>query len=506
MRIMGHGHLPYDPKTGSLFPLRIEEMVGAEDPVRLIFDVTESLNLSAFETRGRTSGQRSYHPLLMVRLLVWGYANGVYSSRRIATATSRDVSFIWLAGGARPSYRAIIRFRSDHQLALRKLFGQALRLCAEAGLVRLGHVALDGTVLAANTSKHKAMSYGRMKLEEQRLQKEIEGWLVRAASEDESDDRAVGADSDGESLPEELQRREARLAKIQAARERIEAEARAEQGLGPDETPAVDDKEQRSFADPEARIMPAKRGGFEYAFNAQIAVDDQAGVIVATELDNRSPDVAHLETMTQAVREARELIESPPEVTQITADAGYFSSEKIGASEGDGIELLVSPGREGKTSKPPAVGEVFDASRFLYDDETKQLKCPAGRLLVLTDRSDENFVAQDCDGCALRSQCLKPGETRRHVRLFKRRVPGAIMRARMQRPEIQAVYRRRKCVVEPVFGQMKWARRLRGVSLRGELAAACEFHFICAVHNLLKWVARKAQKLAASPAPLAPTG
>lgn len=494
---MARGYKPYDPQTGSLFPVHLEELVSPEDPVRLVFEATALLKLSAFQTRGRLSGQQAFHPLLMVRLLVWAYANGIYSSRKIATATRRDVTFMWLAGGAKPSYRAIIRFRAEHQVALRGLFQQVLRICAEAGLVRLGHVALDGTVLGANTSKHKAMSYGRMKQDEKRLQQEIEDWFVRAAGEDEAEDKSLG-DEDGQSLPEELHRREDRLDRIRAARERIEAEARAEQSLSAEEMPVIEDKEQRSFADPEARIMPGKRGGFEYAYNAQIAVDENVGVIVAAELDNRSPDAEHLESMVEQVREARALVETAPETTQVTADAGYFSSEKIGAAEGNGVELLISPGREGKEAKAPVDGAVFDASRFTYDDEHKQLRCPAGRLLVLTDRSDEQFVAQDCDGCALRSQCLKPGETRRRVRLFKRRVPGAIMRARMQRPEAQAIYRRRKCVVEPVFGQLKWARRYRGLSVRGQLAAACEFLFVCAVHNLLKWVSRRAMPLAPS--------
>lgn len=483
---MAGGYKPYDPHTGSLFPRHLDELVPADDPVRLVFEATHVLDLSRFLTRGRLSGQQGFHPLLMIRLLVWGYANGIYSSRKIATAVRRDVTFMWLAGEARPSYRSIIRFRSDHQVALRGLFGQVLRLCAEAGLVRLGHVALDGTVLEANTSRHKAMSYGRMKQEEGRLQQEIEDWFVRAASEDDDENARFG-DHDGQSLPQELHRREERLKRIQAARERIEAEARAEQQLTAEQAPVVEDKEQRSFADPEARIMPGKRGGFEYGYNAQIAVDDQAGVIVAAELDHTSSDVKHLESMVQQVREARDVVEGAPATTHVTADAGYFSSEHMGAADGNGIELLVSPGRESKATSPPAEGKVFDTSRFTYDEEHQQLRCPAGRLLVLSERSDERFVAQDCDGCPLRSQCLKPGESRRHVRFFKRRIPGALMRVRMRRPEAKAVYRRRKCTVEPVFGQMRWARGLRRLSLRGQMAAACEFVFICVVHNILKW-------------------
>ena len=247
-----------------------------------------------------------------------------------------------------------------------------------------------------------------------------------------------------------------------------------------------------AFADPEARIMPAKKGGFEYAYNAQIAVDDDNGVIVAAELDNRSPDVEHLKQMTEQVRAQRQVLgEAAPEATQTTADAGYFSSEAIAASNGDGVELLVCPGREGKEPGAPTDGKLFDVSRFSYDAQRRRFTCPAGRLLVLTERSEEHYIAEDCDGCALRDQCLKPGEQRRHLRLLKRNIAGAAMRTKMKQPEARAVYRRRKSTVEPVFGQIKWDRGLRGLSMRGQSKSRSEFRFVCAVHNLLKWVRAK---------------
>jgi transposase len=495
---MARSYLPYDANTGVLFPRRLDELVTGDDPVRMVLEATESLNVSPFEPTGRPSGQQPYHPLLMVRLLIWGYANGIYSSRKIATAVTRDVTFMLLAGDCRPSYRALSRFRCDHHKALGAIFEQVFRLCAAIGLVRLGHVALDGTVLKANTSKHKAMSYGRMKKDELRLRGEIDGLLSRAAQADADDDARFGTDDDGTSLPEELHRRETRLEKIRQARERIEQEARDEQKIADDAKPAVEDKEQRSFADPEARIMPSKKGGFEYSYNAQIAVDDQTQVIVAAELDNRSPDVEHLVEMVEAVRDARTALgEGVPETTKTTADAGYFSSEAIAEADGDGIELFVNPGREGKDSEALTDGKLFDVSHFAYDADQKRFTCPQGRLLVLTDASDEHFVAENCDDCPLRTKCLKPSESRRHLRLFKRRVAGATMRTKMRQPAAQEIYRLRKSTVEPVFGQMKWDRGLRGLSMRGLAKSRSEFRFVCAVHNLLKWVVAKLTRAAA---------
>lgn len=489
---MGRPYLPYDPSSGSLFPRHLGELIAEDDPVRLVYDATEVLDVSVFETKGRPSGQAPFHPLLMLRLLVWGYANGIYSSRKIGTAVKRDISFMFLAGDCRPSYRAISRFRCDHHVALQTIFQQTFRLCAEAGLVRLGHVALDGTVLKANTSKHKAMSYGRMKEKEAQLKREIDDLLVRAAQADRADDEQFGADSDGESLPAELKRREERLKRIQAARERIDVEKRSEQSVAADDAPAVEDKEQRSFADPEARIMPAKKGGFEYAYNAQLAVDEKVGVIVAADLDNRSPDVEHLAQMTEQVRVQREVLgDAAPEATQVTADAGYFSSEAISASDGNGIELLICPGREGKTSDSSTNGKLFGLAQFSYDPEHRRFTCPAGRLLVLTDRSEERYASQDCAGCPLRDKCLKPGEKRRRLRLHKGNIDGATMRTKMKTPQALAIYRRRKSTVEPVFGQIKWDRGLRALSMRGETKSRSEFRFVCAVHNLMKWVSAK---------------
>jgi len=485
---MSREYRSYDPGAGFLFPRRLDELISESDPVRMVFDATERLKLSAFSTSGRQSGEQPYSPLLMVRLLLWAYANGVYSSRKIAAAVGRDITFMFLAGGCRPSYRSISRFRCDHCEALGAIFHQVFRLCAEAGLVRLGHVALDGTVLKANTSKHKAMSYGRMLKDEARLKAEIDSLLAQATVADAEENTRLGSDDDGVSMPAELARREGRLAKIEQARQRMEAEARQQQGLRADQAPQIADKEQRSFADTEARIMPAKRGGFEYAYNAQLAVDEHAGVIVAADLDNHSNDGQHLQQMVDAIREQRGTVGQLGDgaTTKITADAGYFSAEQIEASDGDGIELFISPGREGKDDKAAEGGGLFDVTHFKYEPDRQRLICPQGRELLPSKRSPTHFTSTNCSGCPLAAQCKKPSEDRRKIRLM--RPAGAAMRTKMQLPASQEVYRRRKWVVEPRFGELKWNRGFRGLSLRGQRKARGEYLFVCAVHNLMRWI------------------
>jgi hypothetical protein len=215
-------------------------------------------------------------------------------------------------------------------------------------MVNLGHVSLDGTKLKANTSKHKAMSYGRMKQEEKRLEREIEELMQQAEEVDNEEDVAFGQDNNGYNLPEELQRREERLNKIRSLRQELEQEKREEQGLGDGETPLIKDKEQRSFADRKARMMLMKRGEFDYGYNAQACTEESHGIIIVADLTNDPADTVHLPQVVEEVRELRQelgLSAEDGKQTQMSADSGYFSADNIKA-EGDGIELLIASGRE----------------------------------------------------------------------------------------------------------------------------------------------------------------
>jgi len=420
---------PYSIDTSYLFPPSLGDFLGPNDEVHVFKEVTEHLDISYLDSDFNGMGQHPYHPLMLLRLLMWGMANRVMSTRRIELLTRRDVSYIYLAGNQRPDYRTLARFRRRNAKEIKKLFKQTVLLCARLGMINLGHVALDGTKLKANTSKHKAMSYVRMKGEEERLEREIEELMLKAEETDREEDRFFGEDNNGYNLPEELQRREERLNKIRQLKEELEREKRQEQGLKEEEMPQIEDKEQRSFADRDARMMLMKRGEFDYAYNAQACVDDGHGVIVAAELSNNASDRRHLPGLVKEVRELRgELEKENKDKTVMTADNGYFSIKNI-EHEGEGIELLIASGREGKEKR--------------------------NRQTPLVNRK----------------QIMK-----------------AEMRARLKKPENQAIYRRRKWVVEQVIGQIKEGMGFRGVTMRGKLFALAQWLIACAVHNLMKAV------------------
>lgn len=491
----GPEYKPYVIDTGYLFPPSLADFLGSEDDVHAFREVTEHLDISSLDSDFSGMGQRPYHPRMLLRVLMWGMANRVVSTRRIELLSHRDVSFIYLAGGQKADFRTLARFRRRNAGEIEKLFKETVVLCARLGMVNMGHLALDGTKLKANSSKHKAMSYGRMKQEEERLKQQIEELMQQAETTDAEEDKAFGANNNGYSLPEELQRREKRLERIRSLREELEREKRQEQHLEGSQAPVIEDREQRSFADPDARMMLMKRGEFDYGYNAQACTDEGHGVIVAAALTNEAADTGHLPDMVQEVRQLRDDlgVTEAEKNTVITADSGYFSEENI-KKEGQGVELLIASGREGKE---PSVADkgVYWVERFEYVQDSDCWKCPGNRLLVREKKEVPNgrpllrrYVCQDCGGCPLRGRCLKPGEERRILLVKRKQLTKAEMRARLKKPEKQAIYRKRKWVAEQVFGQIKDGLAFRGTTMRGKEQARAQWLFACAVHNVLKAV------------------
>ena len=486
---------PYVIDTGYLFPPSLGDFLGSNDDVHVFREVTEHLDISSLDSDFSGMGQHPYHPRMLLRLLMWGMANRVVSTRRIELLARRDVSFIYLAGGQKADFRTLARFRRRNAREVEKLFKETVLLCARLGMLNLGHLALDGTKLKANSSKHKAMSYGRMKQEEEKLERQIEELMRQAEETDAEEDKKFGAGNSGYSLPGELQRREKRLEKIRSLREDLEREKREEQHLPDGQAPVIEDREQRSFADPDARMMPMKRGEFDYGYNAQACTDEGHGVIVAAELTNEASDMGHLPGMVQEVRQLRDDlgITGAQKKTAITADTGYFSEDNI-RKEGEGVELLIASGREGKEPSNPDKG-VYSVDRFEYLRESDCWKCPGGRWLVREEKTATNgrpllrrYVCRDCGGCQLRERCLKPGQERRVLLVKRKQLTRADMRARLKRPEKQAIYRKRKWVAEQVFGQIKGGLGFTGTTLRGTEQARAQWLFVCAVHNILKAV------------------
>jgi transposase len=455
---MGENFFPDTVNQTLLFPPSLHDWLPEGHLARFLIDVVSALDLSAIyksyqDKDGR--GQAAYAPEMMVRLLLYGYAQGVYSSRKIETRTFEDVAFRYLSGDQHPDHATIAEFRKRHLEALSGLFTQALLLCSEAGLVKLGHVAIDGTKIKANASKHKAMSYKYMNETEARLKQEIDALLAAAEKTDAEEDAQYGKDRHGDELPAELQRRESRLQKIgeakaaleqkakeEAAQQRAEVEQKLaereeeEQRTGKKKAgrkPALPDPEQakpedtaqRNFTDPESRIMPdgANKGSFVQGYNAQIAVDSASQVIVAAEVTQETNDKKQLLPMIALIAAN---LERKPE--KVSADTGYFSEAN------------------------------------LIDEQVKDV---------------DLYVATGCDkhGTAAEtsSDPPPPGAS-----------PKEAMREKLRTEAGRAVYKMRKAIVEPVFGQIKEQRGFRRFSLRGKENVSREWKLVCAVSNLLK--------------------
>src|SRR3990172_3223426 len=352
LRRMSKEYLPYDIDERLLMPPDMRDWLPEGHLAVFILDVVAALDLSkihgVYEARD-DRGRAGYHPAMMVALLVYAYCVGKPSSRRIERATYEDVAFRVLSGDQHPDHDSIAAFRKEHLQALSELFMQVLLLCQKAGLVKLGHIAIDGTKIKANASKHKAMSYGRMGETEKRLEDEVQKLLAEAERIDAEEDAQHGKGRRGDELPNEFKRREDRLRKIREAKAALEQEAKdraaakaaeakqklaerereqAESGQKPSGSApsAPEPKAQRNFTDPQSRIMPdgANKGSFVQGYNAQIAVDAEAQVIVAVQLTQSPNDARQLVPMAQAI------VENVGQLAATTsADAGYFSAEAV---------------------------------------------------------------------------------------------------------------------------------------------------------------------------------
>jgi transposase len=352
---MGTTFRRYTPEQSLLLPPSPRDWLPEGHLAYFISDTVDNLDLSAFYEPYEGDGRRNrpFEPRMMVKVLLYGYATGTFSSRRLAKKLHEDVAFRFLSGESFPAHRTIADFRKQHLASFQALFVEVVRIAKEVGLVKLGTVAIDGTKVKASASKHKAMSYGRMQQEEQRLRSEIEELTTRASQVDAEEDAVLGAENSGDEIPEELQRREQRLQKIREAMERLksrqaqedqetgrkpEAKSRSKRAYG--EPP---EKKQDNFTDPESRIMKTA-SGYEQCYNGQIAVDAESRLIIAAEVTQSAADAEQLLPM---VEKAREITQGSP--GEVLADAGYRSEANLRGLEDKQIDGYISLGRERKS-------------------------------------------------------------------------------------------------------------------------------------------------------------
>ena len=440
---MAISYRPYEPQQVMLLPASLQDWLPEGHLAYFISDTVDALDPSAFYARYAGGGARNqpFHPAMMLKVVVFGYATGVFSSRKIERKLHEDLAFRMLGAGNFPKHRTIRDFRALHLKELSDLFVQVVRLAREMGLVKLGTVAIDGTKVKANAGRHKAMSYERMQQAEAELKAQIDALLERAKSTDEAE-----ADEPGLDIPAEIARRATRLKAITEARERLEQRQRdadIERGRSQDddrkphdgdgnatggrfkrEFGVPDPKAQDNFTDPQSRIMKRAGGGFDPSYNGQTAVDDTAHIIVAAELGNNASDVGELLPMLKAVQ--ANLGQAPE---QVLADAGYRSEAVFEQLAGSAIDAVIALGREGKR-------------------------------------------------CAE----INP-ETHPHT---------AAMAAKLQTDEGKAAYRRRKWLAEPPNGWIKSVLGFRQFSLRGLHRVQAEWKLVCLALNLRRMGAMSA--------------
>jgi transposase len=441
---MAKTYRPYHPEQDLLLPASLREWLPQDHLAYFIGDAIDALELAKIESvyEHEARGYPPYHPRMMTKILCYAYCTGVFSSRKIARRCVEDIAFRVLSADNQPDFRTINDFRKRHLEALAELFGQVLLVCRRAGMVRLGHVALDGSKLKANASKHKAMSYGRMKEEVARLEAEIAALLAEAERTDAAEDLQYGAEVRGDELPAELAFREGRLAKIRQAMKDLEAEAQAETQPGneaeeegeskPPEVPK--EKAQRNFTDPESRIMLTADKAFIQGYNGQAAVDSDYQVIVAAQATNQAADRPQVTAMVEQIEE--HLGEKPQEMS---LDAGYYSEANVQYLEGQRIDVYLPPCRLKHRDYREAKAEP------VTEDSTTRER----------------------------------------------------MKAKVLTAEGRRKYGLRKETVEPVFGQIKRCLGFDRFSLRGEEACNHEWRFVCAAHNLLKLFRHGAATMAA---------
>ena len=429
---MGKSYRPYYPDEELLLPPSLRDWLPENHLAYFVGDVVDNLDLAAMDAvyGNEKRGQPPYDPQMMTKILVYGYCVGVFSSRRIERHLIEDIAFRVLAAGNQPNFRTISDFRKIHLKTLEGLFEQVLKIALEAGAMKVGRVAVDGTKVKANASKHKAMSYERMKEKEAQLKAEVKDLLDQAAAADAEEDALYGKDRRGDELPEELQRRESRLKKIREAKKAVEARAKekaAAEGADPKQA-RPKDKDQYNFTDPESRIMKGS-DGFVQAYNAQAAVEPDFQLIVGQTVTVSANDKEQLLPMLEQVEQ-----QSGQRPGEVLADSGYCSEQNLEQLDSEAnpklhVDGYIATGRQKH-------GEYMDP-------------CPRGPLPKDATRTDR-------------------------------------MRRKLKTKAGKAVYAARKTIVEPVFGQIKQARGFRQFLLRGIDKVRAEWSLICLTHNILK--------------------
>jgi transposase len=460
---------PEEYLQGMLFPGNLFDLLPKEHSCFVYEDILKQIDTSSLMKKYSRVGQNAFDPRLITSILIYAYSQGVFSSRQIQYKCETDLGFMFIAHRQTPNFRVLSDFRKDNYEFFKECFKQSVLLSMEAGLASLGHISLDGSKFKADTSKHKAMSYKRLKEQEQQLTDGIEMLIKKSEKCD---------------VEENQEYKESRLKKIKAAKKALE---QREKELNPEKL--IEDKKQISFADHDARIM-GKNGQFDYSYNAEISVDEDNQIIVGQHVTQNATD--HKE-VSPALDEIQETTGTLPE--KISADNGYFSGDNLETLKDSDVDAYIACGRK-QAQEVPDIAQSkrkIKKSDFTYDENQDCFICPQGQLLTLRSHARAGTKIYQastamCAGCTYQNRCCesKKGEART-IKVDEKEPLRKAMYAKMQQKSSQEVYGKRKHIVEPVFGQIK-NRGFRRFHMRGSPKVSGEFSLMCMVHNFSKIV------------------
>lgn len=472
---------PIEFNQRSLFPSNIFDLLAEDHECYLYRDLFQQLDTTDIESTYKRLGQNAFHPRLIISILIYAYSRGIFSSREIERRCNEDLGFMFIAQLNCPNFRVLSDFRKDNGEFFQDCFKQTVQLAMELKLASLGHISLDGSKFKASSSKHKAMSYKRLQEKDSELSQEIDDLISKANKCDKEEDQTY-KEQTGYEIPEDLKYKRDRLKKIKAAKTALEAR---EEELNPGRE--IDDKKQISFADKDARIM-GKKGDFDYRYNTQISVDADTQIIVGQHLSQNANDKQEIEPALVAIKEASEQL---PKI--MSADNGYLSGNNLQALADSPIDAYLATDKSEKQSKT-ALDETerkLVKADFEYDKTTDTFTCPGKQILNLVRQGQDGAKiyqgnAEICNRCAYKSRCCQSekGEART-IRTDDKEPLRQEMNTKMVQDEAKEIYKKRKVIVEPVFGQIKNSG-FRGFSVRGKEKVAGEFSLVCAAHNIKK--------------------
>ncbi len=472
---------PVEYNQSLLFPGNVFDLLPTDHECYLYHDLFQQLDTTLIEKKYSYKGQNAYHPKLIVSILIYAYSRGVFGSREIEKRCNEDLSFMYLAQMNCPNFRVLSDFRKNNASFFHDCFKQTVQLAMILGLASLGHISLDGSKFKASSSKHKAMSYGRLKEKELQLTQEIEALIKQANLCDEEEDQAY-KDKNGYELCDDLKFKEERLARIKEAKEALE---KREEQLNPGKT--IENKKQISFADQDARIM-GKKGDYDYRYNPQISVDEDNQIIVGQHVSQNANDKKELEAALEAVEQATGQLPD-----KLSADNGYMSGDNLQTVQTKSVDTYIATDKgekKNKTSLDDSDRQLVK-SDFEYDESENCFICPGEQKLVMISETNDGLRkyqgdSEVCQQCFYQDRCCQSTKgAARTISTDNKEPLRQDMNQKMEGEKSKEIYKERKVIVEPVFGQIK-NTGFRGFSVRGKEKVAGEFSLVCATHNIKK--------------------